>query len=213
MNAFDALSSIMDRLLGPEGCPWDQEQTLVSLRSSLLEEMYEVLEAIDLNQTDLMKEEFGDLFFNILFLCKVAEKYHYFTVSEVLNTLADKLIRRHPHVFGEVKLENTEEVIEQWAAIKQTEKEKSSHSSIFDNIPKDLPSLAYASKLIKRVQKSSIPITQLQEKQSDSAEQKIGHALWSIVQQAVKEKVDPEQALRATIAQFKQEFKTKADPN
>ncbi len=211
MNEFDVLDSILNRLVGPNGCPWDQEQTLFSLRSSLLEEMYETLEAIDLNQTDLMKEEFGDLFFNVLFLCKVAEKYHYFTVQDVLKELSDKLIRRHPHVFGEVKIETSEEVVKQWAEIKQTEKSSSSQSSIFDNIPKDLPSLAYANKLIKRLQKRSFQ-TKLKEKE-ETDEESIGTTLWNIVQKAVQLKIDPEQALRATIAQFKSNFKLEEDPN
>lgn len=209
MNEFDALDSILNQLLGPNGCPWDQEQTLISLRSSLLEEMYETLEAIDLNQTDLMKEEFGDLFFNILFLCKVAEKYHYFTVQEVLKALSDKLIRRHPHVFGEVKIETSEEVVKQWAEIKQTEKGYSSQPSIFDNIPKDLPSLAYANKLIKRLQKRSLQMELKEKKETD--EEKIGTALWNTVQKAIELKIDPEQALRATIAQFKNNFKQEVD--
>lgn len=101
MREFDELIEIIDRLLGPDGCPWDKEQTLQSLRSSVLEEVCEVIEAIDLNDNAHIKEELGDLFFNTIFLCKIAEKEKRFTVTEILKELNEKLIRRHPHVFGE----------------------------------------------------------------------------------------------------------------
>ena len=204
MDEFNSLIAIMNRLLGPGGCPWDQEQTMTSTRSSLVEEMYEVLEALDLDDTAQIKEELGDLFFNVIFLCRLAEKFERFTIRDVLQNLNTKLIRRHPHIFGDAKVNNTEELLIQWQEIKKNEKANQPPRSLIQGIPKDLPSLAYAYQLIKRLNKASIaiPIDQIE---SVTPEQKIGLSLWHLIDEAVQQKVDPEQALRALIAQIKQQ--------
>lgn len=103
VEEFKALLQVTDRLMGPGGCPWDQEQTLVSMRGSLLEEAYEVLEALDEENYPHLTEELGDLLYNIIFLCTLGEKEKKFTTLKVIQTIREKLIERHPHVFGEGK--------------------------------------------------------------------------------------------------------------
>jgi tetrapyrrole methylase family protein/MazG family protein len=153
---LDKLLSILDRLLGPDGCPWDKKQTKETLKPYAIEEAYEVAEAIDEGNPEHLKEELGDLFFQIVFLSKIAEKEKLFTLDEVIETLSEKLIRRHPHIFGDIKVSSSDEVVRNWEKIKKEEKKE--RKGLFDGIPKDLPSLIKAQKMIarlKRVQKVS----------------------------------------------------------
>lgn len=123
MQEFQSLIDIIERLLAPDGCPWDREQTTRSMRSCLIEETNEVIEAIDHDDNRQMEEELGDLLFNVVFLCRLAEKEGRFNLKDVLQSIIAKLIRRHPHVFGEGKiLATTEEVLKQWKEIKEQEK-------------------------------------------------------------------------------------------
>lgn len=203
MDEFYQLNAIIKQLLSPGGCPWDQEQTLQSMRSSLLEETYEVIEAIDLDNTEAIKEELGDLFFNVVFLCHLGKKFNRFEINEVLEKISEKLIRRHPHVFGEVKIENTDDVLKQWDQIKKEEKTDKTLRSVYADIPKDLPSLAYAARLIKRMQKSSLDTT-VPDQLNKNGEDQIGNDLWELVKRANEKKVDPEQALRKVITLMKE---------
>ncbi len=116
------LLETLETLMGPDGCPWDQKQTFESLRSSVIEEAQEVVEAVNKKDDTNLQEELGDLLFNVLFFCKIAEKESRFTTQDVIKTLHDKLIRRHPHVFGDTKIETMEELKEQWERIKLEEK-------------------------------------------------------------------------------------------
>lgn len=129
MQELNRLIEIVDKLLSPEGCPWDREQTLNSVRKHVIEEANEVVEAIEKGDNEHMAEEVGDLLFNVLFLCRLGEKENRFTTSQVIQTLCDKLVRRHPHVFGGEKLETSEQVLKQWKEIKQREKEAKKPSS------------------------------------------------------------------------------------
>lgn len=194
MKEFNELVSILDRLLGPDGCPWDREQTLQSMRSSLLEETCEVIEAIDLNVNQHIEEELGDLFFNVIFLCKMAEKEGRFTMADALRHVAKKLIHRHPHVFGEAKIHNSDEVVKQWDEIKKQEK-KQTQSDLKDGIPKDLPSLAQAQKIYKRMKKANKSYTVPQDREGQ-----FGAALFDMVSQAQDQGLDAEQALRKFLA-------------
>ena len=155
MREFDELIEILERLLGPDGCPWDKVQTLQTLRSTILEEVCEVIEAINLNDDAHIKEELGDLFLNIVLLSKIAEKENRFPVTAVLKELNEKLIRRHPHVFADgKKIHTVDELHEQWDLIKKDEKGKEKRKSVLDGISKQLPALARAQKALKRMKKA-----------------------------------------------------------
>ena len=148
MASFDRLFEIMDALLGPEGCPWDREQTVESLRSTVLEETCELIEAIDLGDPYHMAEELGDLAFNVVFFCRLGEKQGLFTTEQMLEGICEKLIRRHPHVFADGDaIEDSEAVLEQWEKIKAEEKEK--RESALDGLPPQLPALLRAHKVLK----------------------------------------------------------------
>src|SRR5262245_44736047 len=118
---FDALLSLMARLRGEGGCPWDREQTRESLKPYLIEEAYEVVQAIDERDVDHLIEELGDLLFQVVFHCQVASEAGEFTMAEVLERLVDKMTRRHPHVFGDRPVSNAEEALRQWERIKRAE--------------------------------------------------------------------------------------------
>ena len=122
MKDFSEILEILDRLMGPNGCPWDRKQTFESLRESVLEEAQEVVEAVDEGDDAHLCEELGDLLVNVVFYCKIAEKEGRFTTVDVLNGLRDKLIRRHPHVFGDAVIETEEELRAQWDRIKEEER-------------------------------------------------------------------------------------------
>lgn len=207
MKEFTELTEIIDRLLGPDGCPWDREQTLRTVRSHLLEETCEVLEAIDLDDNRKIEEELGDLCFNVLFMCRLAEKENRFTTADTLRHIIAKLIRRHPHVFGSVQVDTSEQVLKQWEAIKKTEY---THTSAIDNIPKDLPSLARAQKILKKVKKTSFSAFSQEVESNPNAsesEEELGRKLFTLVAEAGETGVDAEQALRTFLANFERRFR------
>lgn len=208
MKELDELIKIIDRLLGPNGCPWDRVQTLHSLRSSVLEEVCEVIEAIDLDDNAHIKEELGDLFFNVIFICKIAEKEKRFTLHEILKELNEKLIRRHPHVFGEGKKINTvDELYEQWDKIKKSEKGKEIRKSALDGISKHLPALARAQKSLQRMKKSNYhAVFPKIEHITLKDEQELGRHLLSLVSQAQQYGLNAEHALRKALAQLEKDF-------
>lgn len=207
MKEFNELIEIIDRLLGPDGCPWDREQTLQSLRSTLLEEVCEVIEAIDLADNAHIQEELGDLFFNAIFLCKIAEKEKRFPVQAVLRELNEKLIRRHPHVFGEgAKIETVDALYEQWDKIKKEEKGKEKRKSALDGISKHLPILARSAKVLKKMKKSGfLPEISLVEATIHD-EKELGEHLLSLVLQAQENGLDAEHALRKALTLVEKDF-------
>ena len=147
MKSFDDLLKLADILLGENGCPWDKKQTIFTLQKHLIEEAHEVIEAIDSKDYDHIKEELGDLLYSIIFIAKVAEKEGKFSVDELTDELYKKYVRRHPHIFGEEKLETSEEVVKAWDKIKTTEKKKKNTGSF----PPTLPLLLKAQKIIKKL--------------------------------------------------------------
>jgi MazG family protein len=205
MDEFKSLIYTIERLLAPDGCPWDREQTMQSMRHLLVEETYEVIEAIDLDKNLEMEEELGDLLFNVVFLCKLAEKEQRFTLEDVLKHIVAKLIRRHPHIFGEGSLKTSEEVLKQWEQIKQLEKEGKTPHSALDGIPKGLPALARAQKVAKKLAGKSF----VSKRAFDSLtpEEQAGEALWTSVQQIAKQGIQAEQALCKRLAQLEEEFR------
>jgi tetrapyrrole methylase family protein/MazG family protein len=154
-KSLSDLVAIMSRLRGPDGCPWDREQTSQSLKPYLLEEVYEVLEAIDAGETSSLKEELGDLLLQILFHAQIAAEQNQFSFDEVVKDLADKLIRRHPHVFHHTadtsSITTSTQVSRQWDQLKQQEKTTGQgHSSLLQGIPKISPALQRAFQVQKR---------------------------------------------------------------
>lgn len=204
MDDFTTLLHTLQRLIGPGGCPWDQEQTLQSLRHTLVEETFEVIEAIDLDNNHFIKEELGDLLFNAFFLCIVAEKEGRFTVKEAVQQIISKLIRRHPHVFGDKRLETSDQVLKQWEEIKKEEK-KEERKSALDGIPKDLPALAKAHKMAKKLASKSF--TPTADMQTFSEEEKAGEMLWQAVKSISQQGIQAEHALRKRLGQIEAEFR------
>jgi tetrapyrrole methylase family protein/MazG family protein len=205
MEAFKSLIMIIERLLAPDGCPWDQEQTLQSMRGSLLEETAEVIEAINLNENQKIEEELGDLFFNVVFLCKLGEKEQRFTIEDVLKYICAKLIRRHPHIFGDAKVKNSAEVLKQWEEIKKGEKGEHKQS-LLDNIPKELPSLVRAQKILKRIKKTDYPLN-LPVETAIQTEDDLNKVLMDIISQAQQKGIDAEQVLRSHLALMEKDFR------
>lgn len=156
---IDQLREVMTRLRAPDGCPWDQKQDHMSIRHHAVEEVYEMIDAIEAQDDKELKEELGDVLLQVIFHCQLAKERNVFDFNDVSIEIVEKLIRRHPHVFGDDKsADNTEKVLSQWEAIKKAEKEGTEHQrdSVFDGIPNHLPALAKAEKLIKKARKSQL---------------------------------------------------------
>jgi len=174
-NAVDGvvrLLEIMRRLRAPGGCPWDREQTLQMLKPCLLEETYELLEAMDGDDLALHVEELGDVLLQVVFQCAIREEEGRFSFNDVASALAEKLVRRHPHVFGDVKADSSGDVLRNWEAIKQTEKGKKPDRSAIDGVPATLPALLKA----QRVQSKAARVG-FDWKDSQGATQKIEEEL------------------------------------
>lgn len=151
---LEQLLQIMDRLRAPGGCPWDREQTLESLRPCILEEAYELIEAIERDDSSSISEECGDLLLQVIFISCIGMEEGRFDLAEVIQGLNEKLLRRHPHVFGDVRIETSEGVMKNWDIIKQGErKKKERDSSIFAGIPPNLPALVKSQRIQARAAK------------------------------------------------------------
>ncbi|MGY8761203.1 MAG: nucleoside triphosphate pyrophosphohydrolase, partial [Nitrospinaceae bacterium] len=153
MNDFKKLTEIVDTLMSENGCPWDKVQTRESLKPYLVEEVYETLEALDGNNPEEIKDELGDLLYQILFHAKISENRGEFNINDVVQNISEKMVRRHPHVFQEGNLETPEQVVTQWEEIKKQEKNIAHRNSILDGVPKHLPGLLRAQKLQKKAAK------------------------------------------------------------
>ncbi|MBN2704223.1 MAG: nucleoside triphosphate pyrophosphohydrolase [Pontiellaceae bacterium] len=150
-ESIERLLDIMRKLRGPDGCPWDREQTNESLKSDLVEEAYEVIDAIECGEASALEEELGDLLLQVVFHAQICSESGKFEFSNVADGIADKLVRRHPHVFGEVEVSNAGEVLQNWDAIKKTEKQEGDKpASIVAGIPRHLPALQKAYQVQKR---------------------------------------------------------------
>ncbi|PYI82937.1 MAG: MazG family protein, partial [Verrucomicrobia bacterium] len=150
----------MARLRSPTGCPWDREQDHMTLRFHAVEEVYELLDAIEADDDHEMIEELGDLLLQVVFHCQLARERRAFDFDTVCRHIVDKLIRRHPHVFGEKKVHTAEAVLAQWEQLKRAEKVGTRHErpSALDGIPKHLPALLRAEKLVKKARKANLPL-------------------------------------------------------
>jgi uncharacterized protein YabN with tetrapyrrole methylase and pyrophosphatase domain len=157
-SAIDNLRRVMARLRSPKGCPWDREQSHSTLRWHAVEEVYELLDAIEAGDDQEMLEELGDLLLQVVFHCQLAQERGSFDFDEVSRHIADKLIRRHPHVFGNLKVKGVAQVWNNWEKIKRSEKEGTRHAraSVLDGIPRHLPALLHAEKLLKKARRGKL---------------------------------------------------------
>lgn len=164
MHKSKRINEVLDvvaRLRGPGGCPWDRKQTHRSIWAHLLEEVYELLDAIESRHDELMLEELGDILLHVVFHCQLARERGAFDFDDVCARLVKKLIRRHPHVFGGLKVAHVDEVLHNWEKIKIDEKKgkPDERRSVFDGLPRHLPALMYAQKLIKKARRAGLEVS------------------------------------------------------
>ncbi len=202
MEEFDELVEIADILHGPEGCPWDRKQTFKSLCPHVLEEVHEFLEAVDDDDTEGMVEELGDVLFQIIFYGKLGEKAKRFSLEDIITTVSEKLVHRHPHVFGDVEVKNADEVVHYWEKAKVEEKKERKHP--LEGIPKTLGALARAQKIVSKIIRTKLSFPQKEQKVS--AEIAIGDQFLDLVIQAQQEGVDAESALRTALKKYEALF-------
>jgi MazG family protein len=219
--AIERLLGIMQRLRAPDGCPWDREQTLASLRPYVLEETYEVLEAIDGGDVAGHREELGDLLLQIVFQAELRREAGAFEFADVADAISDKLVSRHPHVFGDATVRDAEGVLKQWAALKRVEKaRKGGGQSALEGVPREMPALARADRLTEKASRVGFDwpdaagarakvveeLAELDEAIASgdraAVEHELGDALFALANLARKVGVAPEEALRGTIGRF-----------
>ncbi len=194
MSQLERAVEIMDRLRSPGGCPWDAEQTHASLARYLLEEAYEVIEAIETGDRELLREELGDLLLQVLFHARIAEEEpDPYSIEDVAADLVDKLVRRHPHVFADAERSDAATLNETWERQKIAEKGR---TSAVDGVPLAQPALALTSKLISRANRAGLAV------EPDTSDE-IGARLFDVVQDAVAAGIDPETALRRTARAYR----------
>ncbi len=219
------LTELMRKLRSKDGCPWDREQSHASLKPHLVEETYEVIDAIDSGEPDKLKEELADLFFHIIFHCQIATEKGEFDIESIMALCLDKMTRRHPHVFGDASATTPEEAIHQWEQIKKNEKGYEERKFIVDGLPKYLPALQKAQKLQKKVSKVGFDWTNIsdviakvdeelrevkeaiRENKPEHIEEEMGDLLFSVVNLARFLKLDTENVLHKTIYKFVDRFK------
>jgi MazG family protein len=214
-SSIDRLREIVSKLRAPDGCPWDREQTHATLKPHLLEECYELIDAIDDQDDDALLEELGDLLLQVVLHAQMASEEGRFQFDQVADRIADKLVRRHPHVFGENKLPTSDAVLRQWDAIKRSEKEE--RKSILDGVPRTLPALAQAQKVQAKAARAGFDWPEAQDvlakireeiseiegaQSSEQLSEELGDLLFSIVNFARKRKLDAEDLLRAATEKF-----------
>ncbi len=223
---FEILLAVMARLRSEQGCVWDREQDHQSLKKNLIEETYEAVESIEKNDMAGLKEELGDLLLQVVFHSQIGFENKQFSVNDVLKTIIGKLVRRHPHVFGDQKVKDSGEVLANWESIKKKEREQQNRedSSIFSNIPSILPGLHYAYEIQRRAARLGFDwddarqvfekiAEESQEVQAalhagdfDMVHQEIGDLLFSVVNLSRKLDIDCEQSLKQTCRTFIKRF-------
>jgi MazG family protein len=225
-DKFQRLVEIMARLRSPEGCPWDREQSFDTIKPYLLEETYEVLEAVDARDWPALAEELGDLLLEVVFLAEIASGQELFRIEDSLDRISEKLLRRHPHVFGTATADTAGEVKRRWDEIKAQEKEQKGRAEegLLASVPRALPALVEATQLTTRaagvgfdwqnadqvLEKLNEELAELAEARARAApeelENELGDLLFVLVNLARFLKLDPEQALRQTNRKFRERF-------
>lgn len=225
-KAFEKLIDILATLRGPNGCPWDKEQTYQDINPYLLEEAHEVVESIDRQDFEGLQEELGDLLMHILFHSQMAREERHFDIQNVIESISEKLVRRHPHVFGETKVENSREVLANWEQIKQQERKEKGEErkSLLDGIPKGVPALIKAFRMGEKTSRVGFDWNHLQgilaklkeewqeleeaiQKGGTSAiEKEYGDLLFTLANVGRFLKLDPETSLRKAAHSFQKRF-------
>lgn len=216
-SSLPRLVSVMQRLLAPDGCPWDREQTLQTLRAYVIEEAFEVVDAIDSGEPEALREELGDLLLQVVFQAELARSKGWFGPDDVVSAIVDKLVRRHPHVFGDEKADTAAEVLVNWEKLKAKEKKD---RGALDGVPVALPSLLRALRAGEKVARLGLdwpnsqgPRAKVNEELAEldhaiaqneraNVASEIGDVLFAVANLARKEGVDPEAALRDTLNRF-----------
>lgn len=223
LSELAALKKIVADLRGPEGCPWDKEQTTVSLTPYLIEECFELVEVLEKHDWPAVRDELGDLLFQIVLHSQLASEQGHFQLEQVVESISSKMLRRHPHVFADVKVNNSQEVIENWDQIKKTEKSGGIHNPI--EVPAGLPALQRAHKIGKKTQKikfdwdtheqvlekveeefNELKIELKKDPKSKATAEELGDLLFSIAQLARHLDLEPEQILRQANSKFETRF-------
>ena len=220
---FEELIKIVEKLRGPEGCPWDKEQTRESLKPFLIEELYELLDALDENNSEGIKEELGDMLFQIVLHCQLSKEQGFFDINDVIENITRKMIRRHPHVFGSKNFKTTKEVMTWWEEHKK--KEGKSKESVIEGIPKTLPALLKAQKIQHKASRVGFDWERIEDifkkldeeinefkcalgkKNQKEIEDELGDIFFVLVRISNFVGVNPEDALRKTTGKFIQRFR------
>lgn len=225
-NGLERLIAIVKRLRAPNGCPWDRKQTIKTLKPCLLEETYELLQAMDEDDNlTLHREELGDVLLQVVMQSEIRDEQGKFNLNDVANNVSDKLVRRHPHVFGDVKVDNAEQVLKNWEAIKQKEKDKAPDRSALDGVPPALPALLKAQRVQQKasnvgfdwkdssgaIEKIDEELRELKEAiaegNQDHIEEEMGDLFFAAVNTCRFIHVDAESALSRTTQKFSRRFR------
>jgi tetrapyrrole methylase family protein/MazG family protein len=219
LNKFDTLVEIIARLRAPDGCPWDKEQTHKTLRENLLSETYEVLEALDDGDKEKLCEELGDLLLQIVLHAQIAKDDGEFEIGDVIKSINDKIIHRHPHIFGNRKVKDADEVMHNWEELKKEEREEG--VSTLKGVPKEMPALAYAYEISRRavrvgfeweniqgvIDKLAEEVQEIKDTASqEEKEKEFGDLFFTLVNVARWEGIDAETALREANHKFYERF-------
>ncbi len=213
---FGDLCRIMDRLVAPDGCPWDKAQTHESIRVNLIEEAYEAVDAIDGGDIDAMTEEIGDVLLQAVFHCNMGRRFGEFELSDVLGTLCGKLVNRHTHIFGENKAANADEALGYWEAAKSEEKSYVSTADKLNRLPQNFPSLLAAEKIYKKLAKVNAGGFDELEKSAETApnsEEKYAKKLFVLAAKMAEENFDAEVSLNKFLAKIKENFEKAEQKN
>ena len=222
-DAFEELYSVIRRLRAPDGCNWDREQTPQTMRSSLIEETYECIEAIDNKDPEHTKEELGDLFLLVTMIAYMHEQSGQFTVADSLTGISEKLVRRHPHVFGDSNAETSEEIIKQWDQIKTDVEGRKAKDSVLDKVSNGLPPLEKSYELQKKAAKAGFDwqhiddiwdkvheeineVKDAEQQSPDELESEIGDLIFAVVNISRGYNIDPAVALQRTNNKFTRRF-------
>jgi tetrapyrrole methylase family protein/MazG family protein len=224
-RSFEDLVSLMTRLRGPDGCPWDRKQTLPDLKPYVIEEAYEVVDAIDRDDRASLAEEVGDMMLEAVFIAEVTREEGSFDIYDSITAVHDKLVRRHPHVFGDVQANDAEEVLVNWEKLKNEER-KSENKSLMAGVPQSMPALLKASRLTEKAARVGFDwrrtedvfakldeeLAEVQEAiasgDSEKVHDEIGDLLFTIANIARKLNVNPEEALQSTNRKFTRRFES-----
>ena len=224
-DSIKALIALVESLRGEPGCPWDKKQTPRTMVIYLIEEMYELADAIESDSVEDVREELGDVLFHIIFITRLFQETGDFSVYDVARDITEKMIRRHPHVFGTARVDNTDEIRQNWYQIKQNEKKRSKKESVLDSVPLKLPALMRAYRIGERtaryrfdgqdreslLNRLDSEFDQLkysiENAQSDRISHNIGYLLFSLVNLARLLKIHPETALSGVVKIFENRFR------